>query len=100
MLVCDGASWHITGGRLCVPDNVTLLHLPPYSPGLNRVENIREYLRANKLSNSVFDTYDTIHRRRWTDIVDRCCIARNWLTETPDRIRSIPSAPWTKTVKS
>ena len=31
VLVCDGARWHQTGGRLRVPDNVTLLHLPPYS---------------------------------------------------------------------
>ena len=92
VLVCDGAGWHQTGGRLQVPDNITLLHLPPYSPELNPVENVWEYLRANKLSNSVFDTYDTI--------VDRCCAAWNWLTETPDRIRSVAAAPWTKTVKA
>ena len=69
VLVCDGAGagWHRTGGRLRVPDNITLLRLPPYSPELNPVETIWEYLRANKLSNSVFDTYDTI--------VDRCCAA-------------------------
>ena len=81
-----------TGGRLRVPSNITLLHLPPYSPELNPVENIWEYLRANKLSNSVFDSYDTI--------VDRCCAAWNWLTETPDRIRSVATRPWTKTVKA
>lgn len=92
LLVCDGAGWHQTGGRLRVPDNITLLHLPPYSPELNPVENIWEYLRANKLSNSVFDTYNTI--------VDRCCAAWNWLTETPDRIRSIATTPWTKTVNA
>ena len=92
VLVCDGASWHKTSGRLRVPENITLLRLPPYSPELNPVENIWEYLRANKLSNSVFDTYDTI--------VERCCTAWNWLTETPDRIRSIATTPWTKTVKA
>lgn len=90
LVILDGAGWHQTGGRLVVPDNITLLHLPPYSPELNPVENVWEYLRANKLSNSVFDTYDTI--------VERCCNAWNWLTETPDRIRSIAAAPWTKTV--
>ncbi|MGI4946597.1 MAG: IS630-like element ISAli3 family transposase, partial [Janthinobacterium lividum] len=77
---------------LRVPGNITLLRPQPYSPELNPVENIWEYLRSNKLSNSVFDTYDTI--------VDRCCTAWNWLTETPDRIRSIASAPWAKTVKA
>lgn len=92
VLVCDGASWHKTSGRLRVPGNITLLRPQPYSPELNPVENIWEYLRSNKLSNSVFDTYDTI--------VDRCCTAWNWLTETPDRIQSIASAPWAKTVKA
>ena len=92
VLVCDGAGWHQTGGRLRVPSNITLLHLPPYSPELNPIENIWEYLRANKLSNSVFETYDTI--------VERCCNAWNWLTETPERIQSIASAPWTKIVKA
>ena len=29
VLVCDGAGWHRTGGRLRVPDNITLLRLPP-----------------------------------------------------------------------
>ena len=90
LLVCDGAGWHQTGGRLRVPSNISLLHLPPYSPELNPVENVWEYLRANKLSNSVFDTYDTI--------VDRCCAAWNWLTDTPDRIRSVAAAPWAKMV--
>ncbi len=32
VLVCDGAGWHQTGKQLVVPDNVTLLPLPSYSP--------------------------------------------------------------------
>jgi len=60
VLVLDGAGWHQTGGRLVVPDNITLLHLPPYAPELNPVENVWEYLRANKLCNLVWDTYDAI----------------------------------------
>jgi transposase len=92
VLVCDGAGWHKTGGRLRVPENISLLRLPPYSPELNPVENIWEYLRANKLSNSVFDTYSTI--------VDRWCAAWNWLTETPNRIQSVAATPGTKTVRA
>lgn len=30
VLICDGAGWHQTGGRLRVPDTITLLSLPPY----------------------------------------------------------------------
>lgn len=56
ILVLDGAGWH--GAKaLQVPDNITLLPLPPYAPELNPVENIWAYLRANKLAISVFDTW-------------------------------------------
>lgn len=92
LVVLDGAGWHQTGGRLVVPGNISLLHLPPYSPELNLVENVWEHLRANKLGNSVFDTYATI--------VDRCCAAWTWLTDAPDRIQSVAAAPWIINVHS
>jgi hypothetical protein len=56
VLVFDGAGWHQKGGRLHVPDNITLLTLPPYAPELNPMENVWEYLRANKLYNRVWDS--------------------------------------------
>jgi transposase len=62
LLICDGAGWHQPGERLIVPDNITLLHLPPYAPELNPVENVWEYLRGNKLSASVWDSYEAIVR--------------------------------------
>jgi len=86
VLTVDGAGWHQTGDKLRVPDNITLLHLPPYSPELNPVENVWAYLRGNKLSNRVFDTYDAI--------VDACCEAWNWLTAPPERITTITSREW------
>ena len=43
LLVLDGAGYHQTAA-LDVPENITLLHLPRYSPELNPVENIWEYL--------------------------------------------------------
>ena len=48
VLVCDGAGWHQQGKRLRTPHNITLLRLPPYSPELNPMENIWDYLRGNK----------------------------------------------------
>jgi transposase len=39
----DQAGWHTTA-RLVVPDNVTPVYLPPYSPELNPVELIWRYL--------------------------------------------------------
>lgn len=53
VLICDGAGWHQTGGRLRVPDNITLLSLPPYSPELNPMENVWHYLRENILCSRV-----------------------------------------------
>src|SRR6266536_2067484 len=51
VVLLDGAGWHQTGGKLQVPDNISLLHLPAYSPELNPVENIWQFLRQNQLSN-------------------------------------------------
>lgn len=86
VVVCDGAGWHQPGRRLVVPDNISLLRLPPYAPELNPVENIWEYLRANKLSMLVWDSYDAI--------LHACRDAWNWLIADPKRIASITRRPW------
>ena len=59
VLVLDGAGWHQAGGELSVPDNITLLSLPPYGPELNPMELVWEYLRSNKLCAVVWDSYDS-----------------------------------------
>lgn len=86
VVVLDRAGWHQTGGKLKVPDNISLLKLPAYSPELNPVENIWQYLRQNKLSNRVFKSYDAI--------VDACCDAWNALAAETGRIQSIASQTW------
>jgi transposase len=86
VLVCDGAGWHQRGGGLQVPENITLLTLPPYSPEANPMENVWDYLRQNKLCSLVWNTYD--------EIVEACAAAWNWLIADPDRIRSIGSREW------
>jgi len=43
VLLWDGAGYHVAKG-LVVPSNVSLIHLPPYSPELNPVENLWHYL--------------------------------------------------------
>ena len=89
----DGVGWH--GARnLVVPDNISLLPLPPYSPdpgsspgqALNPVENVWAYLRANKRAITVFDSYD--------DIVDACCKAWSFFANDPNAIASITSRAW------
>src|SRR3712207_5972239 len=44
VLVLDGAGWHV-GEHLTVPPNLTPVHPPPYSPGLDPVERVWESLR-------------------------------------------------------
>ena len=86
LLVCDGAGWHQRGKKLIVPDNITLLSLPAYSPELNPMENVWDYLRQNKLCALVWNTYD--------EIAQACTNAWNFLVNDPDRIRSIGSRVW------
>jgi transposase len=52
VLILDQAGWHTTK-KLAVPENITLLPLPPRSPELNPVENIWQFMRDNWLSNRV-----------------------------------------------
>ncbi len=89
LLILDGAGWH-GSAELEVPDNITLLKLPPYSPELNPMENVWAYLRANKLAISVFDNYE--------QIVDRCCEAWNFFANDKTAITSITTRQWAKTV--
>ncbi len=91
IIVLDGAGWH-GSNALELPDNISLLSLPPYAPELNPVENIWAYLRANKLAISVFETYD--------QIVDACCEAWNFLAKDPGTIRSIATRDYAKPVNS
>jgi hypothetical protein len=86
LLICDRAGWHQAGGKLQVPRNITLLHLPPYAPEWNPMENVWEYLRANKLCNLVWDSYDAI--------VEACRKAWDFLIADPDRIRTIGTREW------
>jgi transposase len=86
VLVLDGAGWHQKGSRLLVPDNITLLSLPPYAPELNPMENVWAYLRNNKLCALVWDSYEAI--------VSACKSAWNFLVNDPERIQSIGIRNW------
>jgi transposase len=85
VLLLDRAGWHTTA-KLDIPKNMTMIFLPSRSPELNPVENIWQYLRANWLSNTVFETYD--------DIIDAACEAWNKLTAAPEVINSIGMRQW------
>ena len=76
----DKAGWH-TAGELRVPENLSLVFLPPYSPELNPIERLWLHLRDNRLFHCVFQTTE--------EIVNSCCEAWNWLLTKTGRIRSL-----------
>ena len=85
VLILDQAGWHMSKA-LVVPDNITLIPLPPRSPELNPVENVWQYIRDNWLSNRIFASYD--------DIVALSCEAWNRLIDRPWKIMSIGLREW------
>lgn len=82
--VLDGAGWH-DPRALAVPDNVTLVALPPDSPELNPVERIWLYPRERFLSLRVLDDTEAI--------IEACCQAWNQLLAEPPmgRIQASPA---------
>ena len=89
VVLMDKAGWH-TAGDLVVPENLSLVFLPPYSPELNPIERLWLHLRDNRLSHCVFHTTE--------GIIDSCCEAWNWLLAEAGRIRSLCSYPWLEQV--
>ncbi len=85
VLLLDRAGWHVSP-KLRVPDNITLVLLPPRSPELNPMENTWQFVRDNWLSDRIFASYD--------DIVGHCCEAWNKLVAQPWIIMSIGLREW------
>ena len=84
-LVLDGAGWH-SSDKLIVPDNISLVRLPPYAPELNPIENVWAYLRGTKLAHRLFNGYD--------EIVSACCEAWNTFIANQTTVRSITTRQW------
>ncbi len=90
-LLLDGAGWH-TAGDIAVPENLSLIFLPPYSPKLNPVERVWLYLRERFLSLRLFADLD--------DIIAGCCDAWNRLVAEPGRIASLTDYPYLRSVRT
>lgn len=85
VVLMDRAGWHTTA-KLKLPKNLTIILLPSRSPELNPVENIWQYMRANWLSNRIFENYEAI--------LDAGCDAWNRLIQQPETITSIGLRKW------
>ena len=90
LLLLDRAGRHATA-NLDVPSNMTPIFLPSLAPELNPAENIWQYLRANWLSNRVFETYDAI--------IEAACDAWRKLIAQAATIKSIAMRAWLMSVR-
>jgi transposase len=91
VMVLDGAGWHVARD-LRIPQSITLVFLPAYSPELNPVERIWLYLRERFLSLRLLPSAEAV--------VDACCDAWMRLVAEPDRLRTLCAYPWIEKVCS
>ena len=88
---CGAGTKRVSDGRaLRVPDNITLMPLPPHTPQINPVENVRACLRANNPAISVFNSYH--------DIVDRRCKAWNVFANKTATVRLTTTRDYTNMI--
>ena len=62
LLVLDGAPNHRCG-VLALPDNISLLFLPPYSPELNPKENLWDEIREKIFKNLALKSMDAVRAK-------------------------------------
>ena len=85
VMVVDGASSH-RSKELNVPENVSLIRLPPYSPELNPAEQIWNVLRRDYFANRVFDSLNAATEQAELGLAE---MATNKLA-----IRQLTNWPW------
>jgi len=79
-MVLDGAPNHRSAG-LKIPDNITLIFLPPYSPELNPKENIWDEIREKIFKNFALKSMRKVEKK--------LCEADLYIRNNPDIVRSI-----------
>ena len=85
VIIADGAAWH----QEYLADefsNITIIKLPPYSPELNPIEQVWQWLRQNELANRCFTGY--------ADIVNECSRAWNSFISDVNRVKKLCFREW------
>lgn len=85
VMVLDGASSH-RSHDLCIPENMALLRLPPYSPELNPAERLWEEIREKEFANRVFDSLGAA--------IAQAALGLKRLELMPDGLQSLTGWPW------
>ena len=85
VMVLDGAGWHKSKG-LVVPENMTLVFLPPYSPELNPVEQLWKIMRRKFFANVLFSSMKALENT----LVQACC----WVESAKEMVHSFSYYNW------
>jgi hypothetical protein len=85
LLVLDGAPNHHSG-ELVVPDNISLLFLPPYAPELNPKENLWDEIREKIFKNYALKSIDHVRQKLREAIF--------YVEHNPEVVKSITSFPY------
>jgi transposase len=83
VLVVDNAGWH-TSARLAIPENITLLPLPAYTPELNVIERLWHWIKDHEFSNRIYADYEAL--------LEAVCTM--WRTLSSQRIQSVCRCSW------
>ena len=83
--VLDGAPNHRCGD-LALPDNISLLFLPPYSPQLNPKENLWDEIREKIFKNYALKSIDAVRAKLRKAIF--------YIDRNPEIVKSITSFPY------
>lgn len=89
VMFLDQAGWHCAK-KLKVPQTICLQLLPAYSPELNPVEHIWDYLRENVFGNDNFDNLQ--------EVGQRLCYGLRVLEQKPELIKSMTCFAWINTL--
>jgi DDE superfamily endonuclease len=85
LLVVDGAPNHHSG-KLIIPDNITLLFLPPYAPELNLKENLWDEIREKIFKNYVLKSMDAVRQKLKEAVL--------YIQRNPQIVKSITAFPY------
>ena len=85
LMVMDGAGWY-KANALKVPNNMSLIFLPLYSPELNPVEHIWDRIRENSSRNEVFNSIDGVENQSIRSLAP--------FENDPASVASMTGFPW------
>lgn len=89
ILVADNASWHSSSKDIIIPANISILDLPPYSPQLNPIERLWQWLKDHFFSNIVISKDE--------DLDDLACMI--WTKLNSSIIKSVCNVSYLKSIE-